>query len=67
MSCKAYGLKNTGFQKYNLQVSLSRCFSHSRNESESNDMFIHFEEFSILYNSDRSSNATPSNVLYKNK
>ena len=58
------------------QSGLSRCFhtaqeshrpfSYSEKESQSNDTLLHFVEFSNVYNSDRSSNATRSNLVYKN-
>ena len=35
-------------------------------ESESNDTLLHFVEDSNVHNSDRSSNATRSNLVYKN-
>ena len=41
-------------------------FSYSEKESQSNDTLLHFVEFSNVYNSDRSSNATRSNLVYKN-
>ena len=49
----------------------NRPFSYSGKESESNDVMMHFEEFSNVHNSDRTSNATRSNrtsriKLYKN-
>ena len=42
-----------------------RPFSYSRKESESNDVMMQFEEFSNVHNSDRTSNATRSNLVYK--
>ena len=44
----------------------NRILSYSEKESESNDVLIHFVEFSNVHNSDRSSNATRSNYVYKN-
>ena len=44
----------------------NRSFSYSEKESQSNDTLLHFIEFSNLHNSDRSSNATRSNPVYKN-
>ena len=44
---------------------LNRPFSYSRKESESNDVTMQFEEFSNVHNSDRTSNATRSNLAYK--
>ena len=35
-------------------------------ESESNDILLQFVEFSNVHNSDRSFNATRSNLMYKN-
>ena len=52
MKAKSFGERN-------------RPFSYSRKESESNDTLIHFEEFSNVQNSDRSFNATRSNLTYK--
>ena len=40
-------------------------FSYSGKESESNDVMMQFEEFSNVHNSDRTSNATRSNLAYK--
>ena len=45
--------------------SSNRPFSYSGKESESNDVMMHFEEYSNAYNSDRTSNATRSNLAYK--
>ena len=44
----------------------NRPFNYSKKESESNDVLMQFEELSNVHNSDRRSNATRSNVLYKN-
>ena len=44
----------------------NRPFSYSKTESESNDILINFLEFSNVHNSDRSFNATHSNLVYKN-
>ena len=44
----------------------NRPFSYSEKESQSNDTLLHFVEFSNLHNSDRSSNATQSNLAHKN-
>ena len=41
-------------------------FSYSKKESGSNDTLPHSVEYSNVYNSDRSSNATQSNLVYKN-
>ena len=43
----------------------NRPFSYSEKESQSNDTLLHFVEFSNVHNSDRSSNATRSNLVYK--
>ena len=50
----------------NITVNLNRPFSYSEKESQSNDTLLHFVEFSNVHNSDRSPNATRSNVAYKN-
>ena len=44
---------------------INRPFSYSGKESESNDVMMQFEEFSNVHNSDRTSNATRSNLAYK--
>ena len=44
----------------------NRPFSYSENESQSNATLLNFVEFSNVHNSDRSSNATRSNLVYKN-
>ena len=44
----------------------NRPFSYSEKESQSNDTLLHFVEFSNVHNSDISSNATRSNLMYKN-
>ena len=41
-------------------------FSYSKNECGSNDVSLHFVEFSNVHNTDRSSNTTQSNILCKN-
>ena len=43
-----------------------RPFSYSEKESQANDALLHFVEFSNEHNSDGSSNATRSNLVYKN-
>ena len=43
-----------------------RPFSYSEKESQSNDTLLHVVEFSNVHNCDRSSNATRSNLVYKN-
>ena len=44
----------------------NRPFSYSEKESQSNDTLQHLVEFSNVHNRDRSSNATRSNLVYKN-
>ena len=44
----------------------NRPFSSSEKESQSNDTLLHFVDFSNVDNCDRSSNATRSNLVYKN-
>ena len=44
----------------------NRPFSYSEKESQSNDTLLHLVDFSNVRNSDRSSNATRSNLMYKN-
>ena len=44
----------------------NRPFSYSEKESQSNDTLLHSVEFSNVHNSDKSSNATRSNLVYKN-
>ena len=41
------------------------ALSYSEKECQSNDTLIHFVEFSNVHNSDRSANATRSNLVYK--
>ena len=48
-----------------LQIDNSP-FSYSEKESQSNDTLLRFVEFSNVQNSDRSSNATRSNLVCKN-
>ena len=43
----------------------NRPFSYSKKECGSNDISSHFVEFSNVYNTDRKSNATQSNLVYK--
>ena len=43
----------------------NRPFSFSEKGSQSNDVCLHFEEFSNVHNSDRSPNAIRSNFAYK--
>ena len=47
-------------------LASNRPFSYSEKESQSNDTLLHFVEFSNVHNSDRSPNATRSNLVYKN-
>ena len=49
-----------------IKTVLNRPFSYSEKESQSNDTLLHFVEFSNVHNGDRSSNATQSNLAYKN-
>ena len=49
-----------------LLPSHNRPFSYSEKESQSNDTLLHFVEFSNVHNCERSSNATRSNLAYKN-
>ena len=44
----------------------NRPFSYSKNESGSNDISIHFVQFSNVHDTDRSSDTTQSNLVYKN-
>ena len=44
----------------------NRPFSYSEKESQSNDTLLHFVESSNVHNCDRGSNATRSNLVYKN-
>ena len=44
----------------------NRPFSYSKKESGSSDILLHLVEFSNVHNTDRSSNATQSNLVYKN-
>ena len=45
---------------------VNRPISCSEKESQSNDTLLHFVELSNVHNSDNSSNATRSNLMYKN-
>ena len=45
---------------------INRPFSYSKKESGSNDISLDFVEFSNVHNTDRNSNATQSNLVYKN-
>ena len=47
-------------------IFANRPFSYSEKESQSNDTLLHFVGFSNVHKSDRSSNATRSNLVYKN-
>ena len=44
-----------------VQRKVIRCARYSKKELESNDILIHFVEFSNVHNSDRISNVTQSN------
>ena len=48
------------------QIPENRPFSYSEKESGSNDISLHFVEFSNVHNCDRTSNAIQSNLAYKN-
>ena len=48
-----------------LGIVRNRPFSYSKKECESNDISVHFVEFSNVHNCDRISNATLSNLTYK--
>ena len=63
-SKKLYLKKTISLQVQRL--GMNRPFSYSEKESQSNDTLLHFVEFSNVHNSDRSSNATRSNLVYKN-
>ena len=49
-----------------LMKIFNRPFCFSEKDSQSNDTLLHFVEFSNVHNSDKSSNATRSNLVYKN-
>lgn len=49
-----------------LGYSINEPFSFSNKESESTDIFIHFEEFLNVHNSGSSSNTNRPNLPYKN-
>ena len=49
-----------------LKLISHRPFSYSIKEPQSNDTLLHFVELSNVHNCDRSSNATRSNLVYKN-
>ena len=51
---------------YRMNSTNNRPFSYSKIECGSNDISSHFVEFSNVYNTDRRSNATQSNLVYKN-
>ena len=46
-------------------ILFTRPFSYYEKESQSNDALLPFVEFSNVLNSDRSSNATRSNLVHK--
>ena len=58
-----HGLQSL-FQNFSMS-SVNRTFSYPEKGSQSNDTLLHFVEFSNVHNSDRSSNATRSNLVYK--
>ena len=45
--------------------SVNRPFRYSGKKSKSDDVMMQFEEFSNVHNSDRTSNATRSNLAYE--
>ena len=51
--------------KYDI-IGRNRPFSYSKKECGSNDISLHLVEFSNVHNTNRSSNATKSNFVYKN-
>ena len=61
ISCKILPTLTT---RESLQ-SNNRPFSYYEKESQAKDTSLHFVEFSNVHNSDRSSNATRSNLVYK--
>ena len=54
------------YEKHFFGLKPNRPFSYSEKESQSNDTLLHFVEFSNAHNSDRSSNATRSNLVHNN-
>ena len=50
---------------YSSQFCNERPFSYSEKVGQSNDTLLHFVEFSNVHNTDRSSDATRSNLAYK--
>ena len=52
------GYNNQAYSRIDLLAML-------RKESESNDVMMQLKEFSNVHNSDRTSNATRSNLAYK--
>ena len=54
------------FQVVLWQINCNRPFSYSKIECGSNDISLDFVEFSNVHNTDRSSNATQSNLVHKN-
>ena len=57
---------NHDFESQSRGSVFNRPFSYSEKESQSNDTMLHLVEFSNVHNSGRSSNATRSNLVYKN-
>ena len=47
-------------------ITRNRPYSYSRRECGSNDISLHFVEFSNVHNTNRISNATQSNLVHKN-
>ena len=75
MKCDGSGkhfclLRNLGSSQGALvaapSMPLTEPCVYSKKEYKSNNVFIHCEEFSSVHNSDRSSNATQSILVYKN-
>ena len=56
--------KTHRFEDEEVQID-NRPFSYSENECESNEISLHFVEFSNVHNCGRSSNATQSNLTHK--
>ena len=49
-----------------VRYNNNSLFSYSKKECGLNDISSHFVEVSNVYNDDRNSNATQSNLVYKN-
>ena len=61
-----FGLCFRNLLSHCTSPSANRPFSYSKKESGSNDISLDFVEFSNVHNTDRSSDATQSKLLYKN-